>query len=474
MQNNFLFVIMGGTGDLAQKKLFPAMHGLIRMGKLGDNFAVVAVARKEFSREVFAETVKKNIKQMDTKAWAKLEERLHYYRLDFDSPIGFSGLGKYLETIREKHGVKGSTLFYLATLPTHFGSIAKSLHEYKLGNSKGNREKVVFEKPFGASKKSARQLNKSVKKAFNENQIFRIDHYLGKEIVQNISVLRAGNRIFHPLWNRDNIDHVQINLIENFGVENRGEFYDREGALRDVAQSHLLQLLCLTAMDVPKKFDAENIRSEKVKVLRSVKAPKKNDVVLGQYEGYQNEAGVKRGSEMETFFAMKLFVDNKIWKGVPLYLRSGKNLGKKFASIYIEFRKPEQTLFAESELKPNYLLIQIQPDDGMLLQLNGKMPGEKMKVYPEKMTFCHECAFGPNTPEAYETLIYDALNNDQSSFIRADEVELSWEIIDKIRARKPPVFLYNKGSFGPKQSDELMRKDKREWFNKVENVLQGI
>tara|TARA_Y100000310_G_scaffold57396_1_gene52590 strand:- start:1821 stop:3242 length:1422 start_codon:yes stop_codon:yes gene_type:complete len=473
MQNNFTFIIMGATGDLAQKKLFPAIHRLISKNKIGKNFSVVGIGRKDFTKEKFAELVKKNIKGNES-TLKILEERLYYHKLNFDTKQGYKELGSFLNFTELKHKTKKNRLFYLATLPRHFKSIAQNLRKHGLVKRKGNWSRVVFEKPFGSDEKTAHLLNKEIRKGFSEDQIYRIDHYLGKELVQNIGVLRSGNRLFLPLWNKENIDHIQINLLENFGVENRGNFYDQEGALKDVGQNHILQLLCLTTMEIPKSFDAKSIRNEKIKVLKAIKKISPANVVLGQYDDFTKEKGVKKNSKTETFFALKAFIENARWKGVPFYLRSGKSLGKKFASIYIQFKKPNQSIFRDQDLKSNYLIIQIQPEDGILIQLNGKMPGEKLKVMPLKMSFCHQCAFGPNTPEAYETLIYEAIVGDQSAFIRSDEIEESWKVIDQITKKKIPVQKYAKGSFGPKKAEALMKKDKREWFNKIENVVQGL
>ena len=471
MQNNFSFVIMGATGDLAAKKLFPALHRMIAAKRIGDNFCVIAVARRGFTREEFIEKIRAGIKKDDA-AFEKLAGHLHYFQLEFNEEAGYSRLLEFLSQTEKRHGFSGNRLFYLATLPSHFKIIAHHLRNGCMAKTHGWC-RVVFEKPFGSDEKSAKALNRELAGAFDEKQIYRIDHYLGKGLVQSIDILRAGNRIFSPLWNRENIDHVQINMLEDFGVEGRGEFYDREGALKDVCQSHLLQLLSLVTMEIPKRFDEKCIRDEKVKVLRKVKVSQ-NDAVLGQYEGYSAEKGVAADSDTETFFALKLGIDNKRWKGVPFYLRSGKGLAKKFASIYIRFKEPNYTVFEGQSLNPNYLVIQIQPADGMLVQLNGKAPGERMKVVPVKMTFCHECMFGPNTPQAYEILLYDAIAGDQRSFIRADEVQHSWKIIDKLTKRRPKVHTYAKGSFGPKEADEMIRKHGREWFNRIENVVQGL
>ncbi len=474
MQNNFSFIILGATGDLAQKKLFPALHGLIRMKKIGADFCVIAIGRKEFATEGLAELVRQNIKPLNEQAWGMLKERLYYFSLDFDAENGFLELGKFLAEVEQRHNTMQNRLFYLATLPQHFTGISHKIKKHGLAETGGNWCRVVFEKPFGEDRKSARRLNTDISKVFHEKQVYRIDHYLGKELVQNISVLRSCNRIFDPLWNKEHIDHVQINLIENFGVEKRGAFYDKQGALRDVGQSHLLQLLCLTAMETPKNLDEKFIRNEKVKVLKSVSKLSDSDVVLGQYEGFGNEPGVAKGSQTETFFALKMHLRSKNWKGIPFYLRSGKNLDKRFASIYIQFKNPDRTAVEHQQIEPNYLVIQIQPDDGILVRLNGKVPGEKMGIQPVKMTFCHECTFGPNTPQAYETLILNVLEGDQSAFLREDEIDLSWKAVDQCRALKSAVHTYAKGSTGPKEADEIIEKDGRKWFNRIENVLQGL
>jgi glucose-6-phosphate 1-dehydrogenase len=472
MQNDFSFIIMGSTGDLAQKKLFPAMYGLYHRKEFGENFCIIGVGRRKIGREEFVEGIREKIK-ISEENWRSFSSKIHYFSLDFEDSHGYIDLKDFIEDVEKKSKLSSNRLFYLATLPQHFENIAKNLKEKRLAETNGWC-RVVFEKPFGEDLKTARLLNSKISKAFDENQIYRIDHYLGKELVQSISVLRACNRIFAPLWNKDNIDHVQINLIEDFGVETRGEFYDKEGSLKDVGQSHLLQLLALIAMEPPKRFDEKCIRDSKVKVLRSISKIKKEDLVLGQYQGYLDEKGVNPFSKTDTFFALKLFINNNRWKGVPFYLRSGKNLAKKFSSIYIQFKEPDYNVFEGQNIKPNYLLIQIQPEDGILLQLNSKMPGQKNKILPVKMTFCHECTFGPNTPKAYETLLLDVLKGDQSAFMRADEIEESWRLIDQAISLKKPIHVYEKGSFGPKEANELIEKDGREWFNKIENMVQGL
>ncbi|MEM4261797.1 MAG: glucose-6-phosphate dehydrogenase [Candidatus Diapherotrites archaeon] len=473
MIDNFLIVIMGSTGDLAIKKLFPAIFGLMKLNKIGDNFAVVAVARKNLSNEEFFELAKNSIKTNNKNLLDSLKSRIYYFSMNFNDVAKYKELGELILEKEKKHNTLGNKLFYLATLPEHFSPIVKNLKANALTEEKNNWCRVVFEKPFGDDEKSARALNKEISEAFHEKQIFRIDHYLGKELVQSLAVLRGTNMVFNTIWDSKHIDHIQINLLEDFGIAKRGNYYDKYGALKDVFQNHILQLLALISMEMPSNLSSENIRNEKVKVLNNLIVKNKSDFVLGQYNGYCSEEGVSNNSKTETFFAGKVFLNNDRWKGTPFYVRSGKNLGLRFSSIYIEFKNPINGIIANTIL-PNYLLIQIQPESGILLRLNSKSPHSKNSITPVKMTFCHECAYGPNTLEAYENLLKDALEGDQSAFIRYDEIETSWKIVDKIKAMNLPIYNYEKGTFGPKESEDLIKNDNREWFNKIESVLQNI
>ncbi len=472
MVDDFLIVIMGATGDLSLKKLFPAIYGLLRLNKIGGNFGIIAVARKPYTQDEFFDLAKVNIKTSNNSLLEFLKSKVYYFSMDFNDKNAYEKLRKVILEKESENNTKGNRLFYLATLPEHFSSIVKNLKANSLTDQNKGWCRVVFEKPFGEDEKTAMELNREISKAFDEKQIFRIDHYLGKELVKSLVVLRSANVFFGTLWSSKHVDHVQINLLEDFGIGKRGNYYDKYGALKDVFQNHVLQLLSLVSMELPQNMDAKCIRDEKVKALKKV-AVEKEDVVLGQYKGYCSEEGVRKDSKTETFFAARLFVKNNTWHGTPFYVRSGKNLKHKFSSIYIQFKNSEKN-FLESEIKPNYLLIQIQPESGILLCINTRSPHDKNSISQVKMTFCHECTYGPNTLEAYESLIKDCLEGDQSAFIRQDEVEASWKIVDKIKEMKLPVHEYDKNTFGPRQADELIRKDKREWFNRIESVIQNI
>jgi len=317
----------------------------------------------------------------------------------------------------------------------------------------------VFEKPFGEDLKSAKKINKVITSLFTEKQIYRIDHYLGKELVQNIIIARFTNTILEPLWSHTYIDHVQIVMTEDFGVEGRGNFYDNYGALKDVVQNHLLQLVALSSMEAPKNLGEKYVRDEKVKILKAISI---TDVVLGQYAGYTKEKGVKKNSKTETFAAIKLFINNKRWQKVPFYIITGKNMDKRLAGIYVQFKQAPCLLFSGvCNFIPNYFRIQIQPDEGFYMQLNAKAPG-KAGITPVKMDFCHACVFGPNTPEAYENLLLDVLKGDQSTFVRSDEIEEQWKIIDKITRKNLKVQEYKKGSY-PEAARKMIEKDNRYW-----------
>lgn len=464
MKTDCLFTLIGATGDLSKRKLIPAIYNLF-INKRIDNFAIVGVAKDKSSPDKILAGAKKYIKRFNKKAWDEMKKRTHYFQTDFYDKKKFCGLGNFVRSVEIQHKLTGNRLFYLATLPQHFGAIADTLKTCNLDKKEGGWVRVAFEKPFGEDLQSAKKINSRIRKLFKEDQIFRMDHYLGKELVQNISILRFTNTILEPLWNKKYIDHIQIILSENIGVEDRGNFYDKYGALKDVVQNHMLQLLSLTAMESPKVLNSTEVRGKKSKVLKSIKINPK-DVVLGQYVGYKKEKGVKTNSSTETFAALKVKVDSTRWSGVPFYLITGKNMKDKITSIYVEFKNAPCDIFkGVCNFSPNHLLIQIQPDEGFHIHLNVKVPG-KNQIAPVKMDFCHKCAFGLDTPEAYENLFVDIVKGDQSVFIRSDEIELSWRIVDKIIRNKPKLVPYKKGSH-PKEADDLIKKDKRSWYLQV-------
>lgn len=457
MKEDCLFVIIGATGDLAKKKLIPAIYKLLQEHKL-NNFAVVGTSRDETTSKEILQNARRYMRHINEKVWKSLEKKFYYITGDFYDPEKWKILGMYLNTVEKNHKLQGNRLFFLATMPQHFSVIAENIGKYKLAAQKGNWARMLFEKPFGQDLASAKKINNSIKKVFKEEQIYRLDHYLGKELVQNVSVLKFTNMVIEPLLNNKYVDQVQIVLSEDFGITGRGAYYDKYGAIKDVVQNHVMQLLSLAAMESPKKLTGNYIRDEKVKVLKKVRTT--NDVVLGQFEGYKKEKDVKKNSKTETFAALKLYVDTPRWNKTPFYVIAGKEMKRKITSIYIQFKQSPCLLFKKiCGFEPNHLVIQIQPKEGFYLQLNAKAPG-KTDITPVHMEFCHECVFGPNTPAAYENLFLDVIKGDQSAFIRTDEIEEQWKIIGKIK-KPAKIYSYKKGSY-PKEADKITK-----WHLKV-------
>lgn len=454
---SFVVVIFGITGDLSRKKLIPALYRLIAERGIRD-FSVVGVSRHPYGRKQF-DLSKKHVKQVDEKSWNELFARIRHFSADVTAKGQLEGLHKFIGDIERESNHEGNRLFYLATSPSFFPIIVEQIKVQKLAESAG-WSRIVFEKPFGSDGKSAANLNKIVKEVFAEDQIYRIDHYLGKELIQNMVVMRFTNQIFEPIWNSKYVDHVQIVFTEQYGVEERGSFYDQYGAIKDVMQNHMLQMLALTAMEKPRSLGEKDIRNDKVKVLGRVSG---KDAVVGQYVGYAAEKGVSKGSRTETLAAVKCMIDTPRWKGVPFYLLTGKRMKFRRSHIYIQF-KELPCLFMDKNLCmnliPNHFTIMIEPEDGFHLVLNGKVPGSS-NVTPIKLDFCYECLFGPNTPEAYENLLHDVIKGDQSAFIRADEIAASWAVIDKLKKGK--VNAYDPESL-PKEVRELIENDNRRWY----------
>ena len=486
-----VLVLLGATGDLAHRKVFPALYQLWRTNLLPHEFLVLAVGRREYSDEAFRKEIRTSLEQfsrvlpLDAPAWRAFEERILYHRLDFADTAGFDKLGARLQTIDEEHGTRGNRLFYLATQPSQFAEIVAQLGRVGLDHEHhdGGWRRVVIEKPFGHDLESAKRLNREVGKVFRESQVYRIDHYLGKETVRNLLVFRFGNGIFEPLWNRRYVDHVQITVAESIGIGNRGAFYEETGASRDVFQNHLLQLVSLIAMEPPATFEADALRDEKVKVLRAIASDPLDatrDVVRGQYgpgwvaatrvPGYRQEPDVDPESETETFVAARLTIDDWRWSGVPFYVRTGKRLPKRSTEIAIQYREVPHRLFREAAVDPdpNLLVIRVQPDEGIMLRFGAKVPGLGMDIRSVTMDFTYGSAFSVDSPDAYETLILDALQGDASLFTRADEVEEAWSIVDPCidawaNEPKPDFPNYEAGAWGPPEADELMARDGRRW-----------
>lgn len=452
------FVILGATGNLAQRKLIPALYNLLASGSI-THFSVIGVALAEATIQSVFDRARQYITSIDESVWQRLMQASYYFAMDFHDRDAYSDLHDVIKTTEIKHGLKGNRLFYLATMPHHFAKITHCLavsgivekhHQGSVPN-KGTWARVVYEKPFGDSLRSARTINRAIAKVFDETQVFRIDHWLGKELVANIALSRFTNRIFEPLWNKDHIESVQIILNESSGVSGRGAFYDAYGALKDVMQNHVMQILSLVAMEVPEHFTAEYLRDAKAKVLAHVKVA---SAVLGQYEGYTQEKDVHPESQTDTFAALKVMINNRRWKGVPFYLKTGRHMKKHDASVHIKF-KMVKCLLDFCPMDSNYLTINIQPNEGFYLELNVKEPGVFNRVVPVAMNMAHRSQLGPNTPEAYEVLLADVIRGDHFAFVRADEIDSAWKIIESVKKLHCPLYSYQRGSNGPEELSSL-------------------
>jgi glucose-6-phosphate 1-dehydrogenase len=443
---------------------------------------VLGVARSEMSTQAFVERMRQAVEEhgrdeFREDVWDELAAGVRYLATDFSDESGWDDLARHLTELDEERGTHGNRVFYLAVPPDAFEGIVTHLGARR---STEGWTRLICEKPFGHDLESAQRLNAAIREYFTEDEVFRIDHYLGKETVQNLLVLRFANGIFEPIWNRQFVDHVQITVAESMGIEGRASFYERAGAIRDIVQNHLLQLIAITAMEPPTDFDAESVRNEKVKVLRAVHTPGPKHIVRGQYgpgfiegkevPGYREEEGVAPDSNTETFVAGKLYVDNWRWADTPFYFRTGKRLPKRETTIAIQFKRAPKPPFqagVEDGLRPNVLLLHIQPDEGVSLAIGAKVPGQGMAIRTVYMDFLYGGAFRVGLPEAYERLILDCLLGDATLFMRADEVEEQWAIVDAIVApwkRDRPDFPnYPAGSWGPAASDELLHRDGRSW-----------
>ncbi|CAN7430941.1 glucose-6-phosphate dehydrogenase [Knoellia sp. LjRoot47] len=481
-------VLFGVTGDLARKKLMPAIYDLANRGLLPPGFSLIGFARRDWADQDFGKIVYESVKERSRTpfredVWRSLSEGIRFVPGTFDDPKAFDLLTETVKDLDEQRGTGGNHAFYLSIPPSFFATVCEQLKRSGLSTpEEGSWRRVVIEKPFGHDLKSARELNEIVADVFPPDSVFRIDHYLGKETVQNLLALRFANQMFEPVWNSHYVDHVQITMAEDIGIGGRAGYYDGIGAARDVIQNHLLQLLALTAMEEPVSFDADHLRSEKEKVLSAVRLPKDlaKGTARGQYAkgwqggeevgGYLEEEGVGARSSTETYAAVKLEIDTRRWAGVPFYLRTGKRLGKRVTEIAVVFKKAPHLPFADTateELGQNAVVIRVQPDEGVTMRFGAKVPGAQMEVRDVTMDFGYGRAFTESSPEAYERLILDVLLGEPPLFPRHEEVELSWEILDPIEEywakHNSSIDQYASGTWGPQSADDLMSRDGREW-----------
>jgi glucose-6-phosphate 1-dehydrogenase len=484
-----LMVIFGATGDLSGRKLLPALYNLAKQRLLPAGFAVVGGAIDDMTDDAFRKHAAEKIAEfsrtqpIDKGVLDAFLTSLFYKRVDFSKLDDFKALQKKLEELDASRHVAGNRIFYCATPPPTYETIAEQVKAAALNTGNGYH-RIVVEKPFGSDLKSARELTATLQRVFQEDSVFRIDHYLGKETVQNIMAFRFANSIFEPVWNSNLIDHVQITAAEEIGIENRGAYYDRAGTLRDIVQNHALQLLSLVAMEPPLAFEANAVRDEKVKVLRSIKPIAEADVahatVRGQYTrgwvlgehvpGYREEKNVAPGSLTETFAALRLYVDNWRWANVPFYIRAGKRMPKRVTEIRVQFKRPPHPMFAKQatqELDPNAITLRIQPEEGISLKFGSKVPSAGLRIRSVTMDFQYVTSFLVEAPEAYERLLLDCLIGDPTLFTRADEVEAAWKLIDPVEAAwrddRPQLGFYPAGTWGPPAAAKLLHDDGREW-----------
>ncbi|HEY4417170.1 MAG TPA: glucose-6-phosphate dehydrogenase [Verrucomicrobiae bacterium] len=493
-------VIFGASGDLTARKLIPALYHLAKDKQLPSAYRIIGFARREKSDESWREELRTALNQfsrtkpVDDKLWTEFSKNIFYLCGDMTDSAAYAKLEQKITSFGDPQ-LRKNLLFYLATQPSQFGVVAEQLHLAKLlqkKNGDAGSGRIIVEKPFGHDLVSAQALNNELTRFAHEQQVFRIDHYLGKETVQNILMFRFSNSIFERLWNRESVDHIQITVSEKLGVGDRGGYYEEAGAIRDMVQNHMLQVLSLIAMEPPVSLEAEAVRDEKVKLLKSIRAltPENvaKQVVRGQYfagaidgqprPGYRQETKVSPSSNVETFVALKLLIDNWRWSGVPFYLRTGKNLPMSASEVRIQFRPTPNVLFAAqcgSHLDANALTLRLQPNEGISLHFNGKVPGMELGVRPVRMHFSYDAEFGAYTPEAYERLLLEAIEGDATLFIRRDEVETAWQIVDSIRAGWENKALtnrefYSAGTWGPIAADDLLAQLGHEWHEPHVNM----
>jgi glucose-6-phosphate 1-dehydrogenase len=458
-------VIFGASGDLTKRKLIPAFYHLFLEGLLPKGFAIVGYSRTELSDQEFRAQARDAVERFGRReptgeVWRDFADHLSYLPGEFSDEGAMNHLVKHLESIDRRRGTAGGRFFYAATPPAAYPDIVHRIADANLQHS----AKIVFEKPFGRDVRTARELNDTIHEVFDESQVFRIDHYLGKETVQNVLVLRFANGMFEPIWNRRYIDHVQITVAEDIGIENRGAFYEQTGAIRDMVSTHLFQMMTFLAMEPPVSFEPDRLRDETVKVLRATMVCDPARTVRGQYRGYRSEPGVSDESTVETYAALELEVDNWRWAGVPFFLRTGKRLARKASEVTLKFRKVPFNVFRGTDLdlpKRDHLTIRIQPNEGVTLALNAKRPGPGLELGRVTMDFDYEREFRAEIVDAYELLLLEALEGDHTLFLREDAVERAWEVLDDVLRRPSPIVPYDPGTWGPAEADALIAP--RKW-----------
>ena len=474
-------IIFGASGDLTQRKLIPALFHLYRKKRLPEKTRIVGFARRPWDDAQFRSILRDRIQEYHTDSfdlvtWQIFEQQIHYVQGDLNDKDAYKNLKKYLQSVESE---KASRLYYLATAPTFYKIVVENLGRLDMTDEQEGWKRIIVEKPFGTDLASAQDLNQFIHQYFHEHQIYRIDHYLGKETAQNLLFFRFANTIFEPIWNRNYIDHVQISVTEKVDVGHRAGYYDQAGVLRDMFQNHILQLLSLTAMEPPASMDADAIRNEKMKVLAAIRnIPEENmasETLRAQYDGYRNAERVATDSETPTYAIMRLWIDNWRWQGVPFYLRSGKALRAKKSEIIIQFRCPPHVMFpleCGKTMSPNRLAFAIQPDEGIHIRFEAKVPDTLSETQSVNMNFHYDDAFGKRSiPDAYERLLLDALHGDAMLYTRSDGIEKSWEIVDQViqgwqGTHAPKLVFYTPGTWGPREADLFMRRDHRVWHER--------